>query len=453
MNPDTAFTNPDFTRRDFLRGGSLAAAMTLLGGIPLRAEEAPKTEPAKPAIKIKTAVIGCGVWGREILTTLQRLPQAEVVAVCDTYESAAKRASRLAPEAKSSADYAAVLADAAIQAVIVATPTHQHKEVALAALKAGKHVYCEAPLAHRHEDNKAIAHAAKAAFKQVFQPGLQMRSDPQNWFLLPFIRAGQMGKTAKAAATWNKKTSWVQNSPNPEREKEVNWRLDPKLSLGLVGEAGIHQLDRLTWFLGRQPKLVRGYGAINHYDDGRKVPDTVECFFEFEPGAFISFTATLASSFEGESERIQGSDASILLRGSRAWLFKEVDAPLYGWEVYARKESILEDTGIVLRADASKQKVAVGGSGVQAPETSALQYALENFLGNCGEMNEIVEDFTSVYDAGDAKAFAEHIKGIKLRNAATWQDGYAATALVIKANEAIMKRGQEALSKDHFELA
>jgi predicted dehydrogenase len=453
MNPEASLPTSDFTRRDFLRGGSLAAMMTMLGAIPLRAEEAAKPAEDKPVIKLKTAVIGCGVWGREILTTLQRVPQADVVAICDTYESAAKRSAKLAPNAKAGADYQAVLADKEVQAVIVATPTHQHKDIAIAALKAGKHVYCEAPLAHTVDDAKAIAKAAQEAFKQVFQPGLQMRSDPQNWFLLPFMRSAPLGKNAKATGSWGKKTSWRLSSPNPEREKEINWRLDKALSLGLVGEIGIHQIDRLVWFMGSQPMAVRGYGAVNFYKDGREVPDTIEAFFEFTDGTFLDYTATLVSSFQGEFEILQGSDASILMRGSRAWMVQEVDAPLFGWQVYARKESVGEDTGIVLRADASKQKVAVGGAAVAAPETSSLQYALENFLGNCGEINAAVEDYAAAFDTKDTKAFAENIHGIKLRNAATALDGYAATVLAIKAHEAIMKRGHLELHKGLFELA
>ena len=453
MNPEAQAPTSDFTSRDFLRGGSLATMMALLGGIPLRAEEAPKPADDKPVIKIKTAVIGCGVWGREILNSLQRLPQAEVVAVCDTYESAAKRAAKLAPSAKSSADYQAVLADKDLQAVVVATPTHQHKDIVLAALKAGKHVYCEAPLAHTVDETKAIAKAAQEAFKQVFQPGLQQRADPQNWFLLPFIRSAPLGKFAKASGHWNKKTSWRLDSPNPDRVKEINWRLDKALSTGLVGEIGIHQIDRMVWLMGEQPVSVRGYGAIAFWKDGREVPDTIGAFFEFPSGPFLDYTATLVSSFQGEGEVLQGSDASVLMRGSRAWMFKEVDAPLFGWEVYARKEAVGEETGIVLRADASKQKVAVGGTGVQAPETSSLQYALENFLGNCGEINAAVEDYASMFDVKDTKAFAENLKTIKLRHAATWQDGYAATILALKANEAILKRGQVELPKNLFELA
>ena len=108
----------------------------------------------------------------------------------------------------------------------------------LAALKAGKHVYCEAPLAGSIEDAREIALAAKAAKNQVFQTGLQLRSDKQRLFLLPFIRTGALGKTVLARSQWHKKTSWRSASPNPDREKALNWRLSKATSLGLIGEIG-----------------------------------------------------------------------------------------------------------------------------------------------------------------------------------------------------------------------
>ncbi|MCP5526644.1 MAG: hypothetical protein H7A47_07545 [Verrucomicrobiales bacterium] len=62
------------------------------------------------------------------------------------------------------------------------------------------------------------------------------------------IKAGVLGKTLKARAQHHQKTSWRFSSPNPDREKEINWRLDPALSLGIVGELGIHQLDIANWY-------------------------------------------------------------------------------------------------------------------------------------------------------------------------------------------------------------
>src|SRR5262245_31268416 len=78
----------DLNRRDFLKGGSFATLMMMMGGVPLQADDQPK--PAEGETKYKTdapplncAVIGCGIWGRQVLNTLATLPNAPVVAVCD----------------------------------------------------------------------------------------------------------------------------------------------------------------------------------------------------------------------------------------------------------------------------------------------------------------------------------------------------------------------------------
>ena len=184
---------PDVNRRDFLKGSSLATLMTMLGGVELRAQGTPE-EPKKPeGPKVKVGVIGLGAWGRDILATLGRLPQAEVVAICDTYAASVKRSKNNAPNAATTEDYRTILDNKDITAVIIATPTHKHKDVVIAALQAGKHIYCEAPLAHTIEDARAIAMAAKANPKLYFQAGLQLRADPQRHFLMDFVRSGAIG--------------------------------------------------------------------------------------------------------------------------------------------------------------------------------------------------------------------------------------------------------------------
>src|ERR1035441_10460128 len=69
-----------YNRRDFLKGGSVAAVMAMMGGVELFAQTnaAPPGETKAPTIKIKVAVIGLGAWGRELLNTLGRMPQAEL---------------------------------------------------------------------------------------------------------------------------------------------------------------------------------------------------------------------------------------------------------------------------------------------------------------------------------------------------------------------------------------
>lgn len=467
MNPSESTTaEMNFNRRDFLKGGSLATLMTMMGGVRLMAEpektEA-KTEGAK--IKVKVAVIGLGPQGREILDFLHRVPpeqkvQPEVVAICDNYPAFLKRSTSKAPGAKAVEDYKAILADKDVQAVIVATATHQHKDIVIEALKAGKHVYCEAPIANTLEDAKAMATAAKAAIGTVFQPGLQMRSDPQRHFLFPFIRSGALGKSVMARAQWHKKQSWRQTSPNAEREKAINWRLSKETSLGLVGEIGIHAIDQAAWLLNLEPIAVTGFGSTTFWkDDGRTVPDTVQAVIEFPGGVRMSYDATLASSFDSDYELLFGSDATIMMREDNirrqaAWMFKEVDSPLLGWEVYARKDNFYKETGIALAAGSSKQTSLVEKSDDPASVLTPLYHALNAFLGNCSEVSAAVADFVETYGANaDKKALATNLAGIELRKAATWKEGYAATVLAIKANEAIMGGKRIELKKDMFEIA
>ena len=90
------------------------------------------------------------------------------------------------------------------------------------------------------EAGRRTRDAAKNAIGKVFQPGLQMRCDPQRHFILPFIRSGALGKSLMARSQWHKKLSWRADSPSEERKKIINWRLDKVTFTGLVGEIGIY---------------------------------------------------------------------------------------------------------------------------------------------------------------------------------------------------------------------
>src|SRR2546422_6798621 len=96
-----------YNRRDFLKGGSVATLMTMLGGVELLAQPAatPPTETKAETAKAKAAVIGIGSWGREILNTLAKLEQAEIAAICDTYPAMLKRGANVAPKATQTANY------------------------------------------------------------------------------------------------------------------------------------------------------------------------------------------------------------------------------------------------------------------------------------------------------------------------------------------------------------
>jgi predicted dehydrogenase len=459
-------------RRDFLKGTSFAAMMALMGGIPIRAADDPKPgeEPVNKAVEapLNFGIIGCGRWGREILQTLGRRPNAPVVAICDTYKPFLNRCKDMAPKAEPFTEYKQVLSHKDVQAVVVATPTHLHKDIVLAALQAGKHVYCEAPMASNIEDARAIAQAARAALKVNFQVGLQNRSDPQIWHLANFVRTGVLGRNVKVRSQWHKKQSWRQTSPNPDREKEANWRLNKDLSVGLVGELGIHQIDLATWYLNGRPKAVTGFGSLLLWtDDGRELPDTVQAVFEYAGGVHHNAEITINNSFDSEYDIYYGSDSAIMIRDRKAWMFKESDAQLLGWEVYARKETFYKESGIVLGADATKlsaadkkqaQGQAQGQAGTPAApvqDETALSFSLQRFLTNSLLVTTGVEDFVASFGDKDLKALKEYLDGlVKSRQpAASWKEGYESAVVAIKTNEAIQKKQRIVFSKEWFDVA
>lgn len=453
----------DFNRRDFLKSGSVATLMTMMGGVELLGQTnatpaAAETGPKAVGAKVKVAVIGLGAWGRELLNTLALNQQAEVVAICDTYAASLRRSANAAPGAAQVADYKALLDNKDIRAIIVATPSHQHKDIVLAALKAGKHVYCEAPIAHTIEDARAIALAAKGTKLCVFQAGLQLRSDPQRHFLLPFIRSGAIGQSVMARSQWHKKQSWRATSPNPDREKELNWRLNKDTSPGLVGELGCHPIDQATLFLNALPIAVVGSGSISLWKDGRDVPDTVQAVFEFPGGIFMQYDATLANSFDANYEMIYGSDAAVLMREtkgeSKAWLFKEADSPLLGWEVYARKDIFYEETGIVLVADASKSTPKTDEQKRQdAIKHAPVYVALQDFLTNARDIDAGIEDAKTSLGSDDPSTIAEQLASVHLRPVAGYLEGYRAAVMTITANQAILAGKRLEINPDMLKLS
>src|SRR3989304_3179586 len=100
------------------------------------------------AEKVRVGVIGAGAMGRYHCETLAlRLPGAELVAVADLNEDAARRAAGPAPAAAALTDHRALLAAPSVQAVVISPPNDPHASLIRDAARAGKHVFCEKPLA------------------------------------------------------------------------------------------------------------------------------------------------------------------------------------------------------------------------------------------------------------------------------------------------------------------
>jgi len=365
-------------RREFLvqAAGGLAAVAVLpqLGFVKL----------PDPAAGLRIGVVGAGRQGRAILGELTKIEGAAVTAVCDIDERRRKSGLRRSSGAEGFSSVQDMLGSGKVDAVAIATPTQTHQAVAGQCIAAGVHVYIDGPLSNTTEGCDEIVAATRGA-KGVVASGLQGRSNPVYKLARTFFRSDSVRDLVSMRAQHFKKTSWRTPANDAARAKALNWRLDPKISLGLAGEWGTQQFDVFHWYTGRYPVKVSGTGSIRMHDDGREVPDTIACSLTYEDGSVLQYDASLANSYEGTYELLRGTNAAIKLGWSHGWMFKEADAPTQGWEVYANRQQFHNDEGITLIADATKlasQGKLKEGIGLPHP---ALYYTLGDFIASAAD--------------------------------------------------------------------
>jgi myo-inositol 2-dehydrogenase / D-chiro-inositol 1-dehydrogenase len=165
-------------RRTFFLGSAVAARMA----------------SAQSGEAIRTGMIGVGGRGSLLLRNVLAQPGVKVAAVCDIkpdrLDRAASAASRDNPA--TTPDWHKIMERKDIDAVFIATPPYLHSEMAVAALKAGKNVYCEKPIGVTPAQVRAVVEAARAS-KSVFTAGQQMRSSKMYGQVIGKIREGVIG--------------------------------------------------------------------------------------------------------------------------------------------------------------------------------------------------------------------------------------------------------------------
>lgn len=198
------------SRRGFLQGLGGAGASLGLGGWAGASPTAPNLllgGDALPATeKIQLAVIGVGGHGRYHVNQWAKNPQSQLVAVCDVHRGRAAKAREAADaiQGKGSCtayqDFRELLARKDIDAVSIATPDHWHALLALAAIRAGKHVYLEKPVAYSVTQGRAIADAV-SRHGIILQNGTQQRSTRFFQRTAWHARSGHLGRLTHAIAT------------------------------------------------------------------------------------------------------------------------------------------------------------------------------------------------------------------------------------------------------------
>jgi predicted dehydrogenase len=258
-------------------------------------------------------------------------------------------------------DYKDLLANADIEAVVIALPLHLHAPVAIEAMKAGKHVLCEKLMAWNITQCKDMIRAADET-DRVLSIGHQRHYSLLYAHAVEVLRTGELGDIRHIRASWHRNNTWprLDNNGNPQKDENgypvlrdswrpaisaqdrealesrirqlgyksmeelVRWRLYNRTGGGLMAELGSHQLDACSIFLGKvHPLAVSGVGGKFFYRDDREVDDHVFVTFEF-PGTnyerdkddrvVVTYSSISTNRLEPYGECVMGTHGTMLVR-------------------------------------------------------------------------------------------------------------------------------------------
>lgn len=283
----------DYTRRNFLKVPAVAVGSAAI--LPAQS----------PNDSVRVAFIGVGNRGSYLLRHMLKVPGIKVVAICDIDPEALKKGVAAATAAghspESYDEYRKLLDRKDIDAVVIATPVDLHKEMAVASLEVGKHVYCEKPMALTPEQCRIVTNAAAGA-KGIFQAGFQLRHDPNRSASMKFIKSGGIGKVL-----------FLQGYRNTDDlPRQTLWYFDRTRSGDNIVEQACHIIDLMVWAAGAHPLRAYGTGGVNLYKDlppGRTTMDNYTVIYEFPDDIRFSFSHIYFDppGFSGIKERVFGS--------------------------------------------------------------------------------------------------------------------------------------------------
>lgn len=363
------------SRRNFIKlatATTLAASAThdALAAAATHVLEPPRqqTPSTSPNDRIRIATIGVGGQGTSDTNAALRRsgsatepspvgPGVEVVAVADLYDGRLVRAQEIwGKQLFTTRDYREILARPDVDAVIVATSDHWHKQVAIDAMKAGKDVYLEKPMVQHLDEGKPLIEAARTNNK-ILQVGSQRVSSIVYQKAGELYRSGAIGELNLVEAWWNRNNAlgaWQYTLPPDASAQTVDWDrflgkatklpFDPirffrwrnyrDYGTGVAGDLFVHLFSGLHFVLGSHgPIRLMATGGLRYWKDGRDVPDVMLGIYEYpktdtHPGFNLSLKVNFADGGGGEEGfRFVGSEGVMTIgRGvtiSRKPLAKE----------------------------------------------------------------------------------------------------------------------------------
>ena len=291
------------SRRGFVAGALAAPAV-------LRAQNVSK--------RVRVAYIGVGNRGSYTMGRTMEVDGVDIAAICDLNQQALDKGGAAAQskghKPKLFTDYRKLIEQMKdVDAVVIATPTDQHLAITLAALEAGKHVYCEKPMAGSVHECDVIEKAARQA-KGIYQCGFQLRHDPGRNAAMKFIHSGEMGRMIYGQGYRH----------TNDLPREITWLFNAKQSGDNIVEQACHILDLFVWAVGKPPVRAMGSGGINLYKNvppGRTTMDNYSVIYEFPNDIRVNFSHIYFDppGFAGVKERVYCEKGAIELPRA-AWM-------------------------------------------------------------------------------------------------------------------------------------
>jgi len=255
--------------------------------------------------RIGLGLIGAGNRGTYVMTRFQLQPEVEVRALCDVYAKRLDDAQGKAPNTKTFVHHEKLLELKEIDAVLIGSPDHWHKQHAVDAMNAGKDVYVEKPLCRVISEGLQMVKTARIT-NRICQVGLQQRSGQVYLEARErFLRTGMIGDVVHVKAFWNNGPVGDSGRARPmaaEKPSNLDWArfLGPvkwhewnplmyfnfraflEFNGGLMTDFGHHWMDTIHMFLGeRAPYGIFATGMWLS-KDGRTAPDEVVALFEYD---------------------------------------------------------------------------------------------------------------------------------------------------------------------------
>jgi predicted dehydrogenase len=334
-------------RRTFLKNASLAVAAAKLH-ILEASGEAIAQQPATTAANdhLQFALIGAGIQGQGDTRTALLVPGAKLVAVSDCYDGRLAHCKELWGRGTSNnvdlfttRDYREILDRKDVDAVIIATPDHWHKQAAVDAMRAGKDVYLEKPMIHLYSDGPEIISTARSTGR-ILQVGSQRVSSVIYSKVKELLASGAIGQLNMVSARWDRNSSlgaWNYSVPadaSPETcdwprflgsapkipwnaERFFQWRKWHDYGSGVAGDLFVHLFSGTHFITGSHgPTRAMATGGLRFWKDGRDAPDVLLALFDYPEGFNLSLRVNFVDGGdESEGFLFTGSEGIMEIAG------------------------------------------------------------------------------------------------------------------------------------------